>query len=338
MENFMEGIHQPPRTKAMAPSLTEREGGRIPNPLFILAPPRSFTSVVCAMLGQHPDMYGLPETSLFCAETMAEWLGMCDHAKFPMAHGLLRSVAQLVFGEQTEFNVREAWGWLRRRSHCTTGYAFELLAQRVAPRIVVDKSPSMVYRLESLRRTHAMFPNARYVHLTRHPRGYSESVMKHLMKDRENGAAPSWLMHLASWPGRAAAGEEQEPQLDPQHSWFDLHMRIIEFLSEIPPGQQIRVRGEDLLAPDAFREILNWLELDASDHALEEMKHPESWPYAMFGPANARFGTDRFFLARPELRTDRVEQLSLDGPISWLPEGGGFVANVRSLATEFGYR
>ena len=32
-------------------------------PLFILAPPRSFTSVVCAMIGNHPQMLGLPETT-----------------------------------------------------------------------------------------------------------------------------------------------------------------------------------------------------------------------------------------------------------------------------------
>jgi hypothetical protein len=38
-------------------------------PLFILAPPRSFTSVICGMIGQHPQMYGLPEVNLFAGET-----------------------------------------------------------------------------------------------------------------------------------------------------------------------------------------------------------------------------------------------------------------------------
>src|SRR5438874_389166 len=33
------------------------------DPVFILALPGSFSSVVCAMLGQHPEMYGLPETN-----------------------------------------------------------------------------------------------------------------------------------------------------------------------------------------------------------------------------------------------------------------------------------
>src|SRR5438105_3191953 len=67
------------------------------DPLFILAPPRSFSSVLCAMLGQHPQMHGLPETHLFVDETIERWWGRSSHAKYPMADGLLRSVAQLCF-------------------------------------------------------------------------------------------------------------------------------------------------------------------------------------------------------------------------------------------------
>ena len=112
-----------------------REGCAQPmvDPLSILAPPRSFTSVVAAMLGQHPQMYSLPELHLFSFETMAERWARCQHATYPMAHGLLRAVAQLYFGEQTEHTVRLARGWLRRRSHFTTGYLFEMLAAKVHP-------------------------------------------------------------------------------------------------------------------------------------------------------------------------------------------------------------
>ena len=39
-------------------------------PVFILAPPRSYTTLICAMLGQHPELYGLPELHLFIAERM----------------------------------------------------------------------------------------------------------------------------------------------------------------------------------------------------------------------------------------------------------------------------
>src|ERR1700692_2311632 len=108
--------------------------------LVILAPPRSFTSVVSAMLGQHPQTYGLAETHLFCGETMWEWWRQCDEATFDMDHGLRRVVAELFFGGQTEKNVSRAAGWLQRRAHFTTRLIFEELAKKVHPRILIDKS------------------------------------------------------------------------------------------------------------------------------------------------------------------------------------------------------
>src|SRR5438034_7957418 len=127
-------------------------------PLFLLGSPRSFTSVVCAMLGQHPQMYGFPETRLFVAETIAgTW---SKPPKQYREHGLRRVVAQLFFGEQTEASVKLARGWLRRRSHFNTGFIFELLAERVSPLIPVEKSPEVVNDIKSLERTYKFFPQA----------------------------------------------------------------------------------------------------------------------------------------------------------------------------------
>src|SRR5438128_2155863 len=143
------------------------------DPVFLLAPPLSF-SAVCAMLGQHPQMYGLPELHLFVAETLAEWWSLAAHTTFDMADGLLRVVAQLYFDGQTEHDINLARGWLWRRAHVTTGYVFELLAEKVHPLIVLEKSPSIVFRVELMRRAYRMFPFARFIHLVQHPKGYSE--------------------------------------------------------------------------------------------------------------------------------------------------------------------
>src|SRR5215831_16410513 len=99
----------------------------ITGPLFILAAPRSFTSVVCTMLGQHPQMYGLPELHLFGAETMGEWWEICERTRPAMPHGALRAVAELFYGKQTEHTITLAAGWLRRRSHYMTGFLLESL-------------------------------------------------------------------------------------------------------------------------------------------------------------------------------------------------------------------
>jgi hypothetical protein len=313
------------------------------HPVFVLAPPQSFSSIVATMLGQHPQMYGFPELELFAAETISEWWDLCSEATFPRAHGALRAVAQLFFEEQTVETVKLARGWLRRRTHFTTGYLLETLAAKVAPRIVVDKSTSNVFQPKSLRRAAQMFPGARFIHLVRHPRGHGESVLKFLREREKEGRVPAahWMRRLAAFPGpnRNRADASEDGNLDPQRGWLALHTNICKFLEAVPPQQQLRVRGEDILSnPDRhLREVADWLGLRTDNAAIEEMKHPERSPYACFGPTGARFGKDRFFLENPVLRASRAEAQSLEGPLSWRTDGEGFSPEVKRLAREFGY-
>ena len=48
-------------------------------PVFLLAPPRSYTSLMNAMLGQHPQAFGLPELCLFNVEILGQmWIRSSD--------------------------------------------------------------------------------------------------------------------------------------------------------------------------------------------------------------------------------------------------------------------
>lgn len=326
---------------------------RIPDPIFILAAPRSFSSVVCGMLGQHPQMHGLPETHLFAEEEMGAWLARASRESYAMQHGLLRAVAHLFYGEQTEESVRKAAAWLARRSSSTSGMIFEELALRVAPAILVDKSPSMVYLPEAMRRVHYFFPQARYVHLARNPKGQGLSVMKYRSvlaepeyqsKEREAmaGTVPEWVDNLASFPYTSPAqdAEYDDSEIDPQRGWFVLNRNIVDFLSTVPGHQWIRVLGEDLLTdPDAeLVKIAQWLGIRDDRDAIEQMKHPERSPYACFGPPGARCGNDIFFLQDPRLHAPRAESQSLDGALSWRRDGRGFLPEVKELARQLGYR
>jgi hypothetical protein len=312
----------------------------LPPPLFILAPPRSFTSIACAMLGQHPQLYGLPETHLFCEETVSARAARVARATYPMGHGLLRAVAQLYFGAQNEATVRLAQQWLRRRSDVTTDFIFKVLADRAFPRILVDKSPSTVNSLEVLQRTHSKFPGARFVHLLRHPRGHGESVVRYIDERRKHGPIPPthWLLKISQASEQAHDGPEG-PVLDPQIGWYARHTTICDFLSTIPSEAQMRVRGEDLLAePDRMlREIASWMGLRADAPAIGAMKHPERSPYAFLGPRGARYGNDAFFLQDPSFRPGRARAHNLEGPLSWRSDGQGFTDEVKGLAREFGY-
>jgi hypothetical protein len=311
------------------------------SPVFVLAPPRSFSSVVATMLGQHPQMYGLPELELFAAETVGEWWELCGDASFPRAHGTLRAVAELFFGGQIAETIKLARGWLRRRAEFTTGHLLETLAAEVAPRIVVDKSTTNVYRSKSLRRISSMFPRARFIHLVRHPRGHGESVLKFLREREKEGPVPAthWMRRLAAWPDASSGKSATADDIDPQRGWYALHSNICKFLETLPPQQWLRVRGEDVLTdPDRhLRDIAQWLGVRADDASIDQMKHPERSPYACFGPPGARFGNDRFFLEDPILRPARVLTQSLEGPLSWRADGRGFSPEVKRLARDFGY-
>jgi Sulfotransferase family len=307
----------------------------VADPVFVLAAPRSFSSVVCAMLGQHPELHGLPETHLFLEDTMDDWWRRVDGESYQMAHGLIRAVAQICFGEQTERSVASAQAWLRRRRAETSGFVFEELARAAFPTTLVDKSPSTVYDLASMHRLLRFFPDARFIHLVRHPRSYCDSVVKYMNllaspayrpreREAEDSGAPQWIRDLANWPIRG----QVESRVDPQGGWVTLNRNVLTFLDAVPADRWTTVRGEDLLGePErTLRELLGWLGMRSDPDVIEQMLHPERSPYAHFGPRGARNGNDILFLERATLRPPS------DGRTL-----SGLSPEVVELAGRFGY-
>jgi hypothetical protein len=147
------------------------------NPLFILAPPRSFTSVICGMIGQHPEMYGLPEVNLFAADDY-KGLNRLYRRRPGFRHGLLRAIAELGLGKQTEDNIRVARLWLEENTDTISAALYRDLAEWAEPRRLVDKSPIYVFSPSNMQRIKRAFPDAYYIHLVRHPRDTCESILK----------------------------------------------------------------------------------------------------------------------------------------------------------------
>jgi Sulfotransferase family len=311
-------------------------------PVFILALPRSFGSLVGAMLGQHPQLYGLPETHLFGCENVAEWCDMASRESFNMADGLVRAIAQIYFRKQDEIAVVQARAWLRRRLDFTTGYLLETLAEAVNPRILMEKSPSIVYSLASMQRAYSMFPLARFIHLAQHPRGYGETVMKGIHGAAECGPVPEWMLSLASFTAAPQIGalDGTQEDLDPQRAWYALNSNICKFLEAVPDARRIRIRGEDLLRdPDrALCLITDWMGLNSDSESIELMKHPEQSPYAFVGPRNALYGDDYDFLVNPSFTPVTGARQKLDGMLDWRSDGTGFSSEVKELARQFGYK
>src|SRR5439155_25207895 len=114
----------------------------------------------------------------------------------------------------------------------TTGYVLELLAGRVDPRALVEKSPSIIFHPGSMQRAARMFPMARFIHLVEHPRRHCEAVVA-AIKDvvaHDPNRVPQWLRQLACFSAAHADESSQaHPELDPQQAWFALNKNICEF-------------------------------------------------------------------------------------------------------------
>jgi hypothetical protein len=120
--------------------------------------------------------------------------------------------------------------------------------------------------------------------------------------------------------------------------WLRPHLEIMEFLEEIPPERQVRLRVEDLLyAPGLYlKQIAEWLEISTDTTSIESMKHPELSPFASYGPVNARYGNDSDFLENPALRTTPKRSQPPEIPSS-SDAGLAFTEETQKYASLFGY-
>jgi len=295
-------------------------------PLFILGSPRSFTSLICAMLGQHPDAYGVPELNLFASETVGELLDQMKGLRKFQMDGLLRTVAELYGGEQNLVTVEMANRWVFKHYSCKTKEIYEKLCEKVAPKMIIDKSPVYGTRPEILDRIGESFGHAYFLHLVRHPRTQGNSMMS---------VADGMLTILSS----SIDYSTEPPTVDPQYLWLRMQRNILNFLTTIPESQKMFLRGEDILNDPQtyFEKICRWLNLDWHNQAYECMLHPEKSCYACLGPYGASLGNDPNFLRSPIFKQRNIPPSTLIGSLPWRNDGKGFIKDVIELAQELGY-
>jgi hypothetical protein len=293
-----------------------------PQPIFLLAPARSFTSLVCGVLGQHPELLGSPEFNLFRADTVREYLNIARAKR-----GLYRFVAQIYAGEQTIRSIHMAERWIKVREDLTTAELHRELCAKIAPKALVQKSPSYLKRFAYLKRLLDGFPKARFIHLVRHPRGMGESALKF----------DTAQIRLVASGGVDRSGPW--PVADPQIVWHDCHLRILRFQELVDPDQWLRIKGEDFLSDldNELPRVCEWLGVSTAPEAIAAMRRPEDSPFACFGPANAVLGNDPNFLSAPQLRPYKPRPESLSGPLSWRPDEASFHPRVVEMAQSFGY-
>lgn len=278
------------------------------------------------MLGQHPALYATPELGVFVADRLAD-LG--DVLPPEGRHGLLRAIAQIYTGEQTLDSVDTARRWIRRRALWSPEAVYHAIRQRIAPLILVERCTgySAPRHQDRLRRLAAAHPDARYVHLVRHP----------LAQCRDWLRAPDAIQQLATLGAvDPAAGPGA---IDPQFDWLYRHTGILDFLQDIPAERRYTLQAEDLTASptSTLCGLCDWLMLERDLQTLDAMLHPERSPYARPGPYGAESGLGTAFLAAPGYRHEPRQSAALNQPLPWRRDGQGFVPELVELARRLGY-
>ena len=216
--------------------------------------------------------------------------------------------------------------WAAARQEWSTASVYQELVAKIDPLVAVEKSPAYTISLTRMRAIRKAFPDARFLHLIRHPVGQCKSVMR--MND---GAFALFVNSIDFLEDRAV--------VEPQFQWHDLNINILNFLDEVPPQQQMRVRGEDIMSDprDFLKSICCWLGLRDDEGAVEEMMHPERSPFACFGPMDALFGNDPNFLRGPTFRPHKLTSRLSTNRFLGSRTDKRLRPEVVALAKEFGY-
>lgn len=296
-------------------------------PLLVLSAPGAEAARLAAMLGRHPEAYGLPELNLHLAATVEGLLSIFHITQGNVQDGLLRTVAQLYCGGQDEAAIAAARDWLRRRADWSSMELLDELGGRIAPKLPVLAESGLAWRPHDVEAWLARVPDARVLHVVRHPRTQCAEVAARL-----NGP-------LFVPPDYKDYGVDPAV-IDPQLAWYRINRNIEQAVAMLPPAQHRQVQAEDLFVgpEDTLGAICGWLGLPFGDVALQRMLRPEDGPYARVGTAEAPYGMEPEFHEAPEFSGRLRPRQPLEGVAEWRGDGRPLAAEVVAMARSYGYR
>lgn len=292
-------------------------------PIFVLAAPFSGASYLAGVLGRRPQLYAVPELNLFMADTVGELLEIFEIGQGTHGQGLLRAIAELECGGQTDAGIDAARAWLQARAQWSVGELLQALQTRVAPLRLVVPDTETPLRLADLLRLQAAAPAATVVQLLRHP--YSAGL----------GHA-AWLGERLFVPIDFKDHGRHPPIIDPQLGWFRAHRNIERRFGE----RALRLCIEDLddQALGALPRLCAALGIDGGAAALGAMQRPDDWVYAGHGPRAAPYGLEPEVLEDIVLPAGWDTTPRLEGALPWRPDGAAFSPDLVALARALGYR
>jgi len=222
--------------------------------IFILAPPRSGTTLLRVMLGGHPHFFSPPELELLSFNTLAERKRAFSGAFSFWLEGAMRAIMEIK-GCDAEEAASIMRGFEER--DLSTKEFYGLMQEWIGDRTLVDKTPSYALHTSILQRAEVDFENALYIHLLRHPRG--------MIRSFEEAKLDQIFFRYAHPFNRSELAEM---------IWTITHQNIREFLQDVPIGRQYQLKFEDLVSRprESLEQICKFLGVEFHSDMLQPYK------------------------------------------------------------------
>ncbi|MEA2563042.1 MAG: hypothetical protein QOH06_4546, partial [Acidobacteriota bacterium] len=221
-----------------------RSGPKNPPAIFVLAPPRSGTTLMRVLLGGHPRLFAPPELELLSYNTLAERKATYTGRDAFWLEGLVRAVME-IRGCGAEEATEIIAGW--EKEEWTARRTYGQLQEWLGERSLVDKTPSYALDPAILQRAEEDFEEPLYVHLVRHPygmiRSFEEAKLDQIFFRQAHPFTRRELAELI---------------------WLVSQENILSFLEQVPARRRHLVRFEDLVSdPEpVLRGLCDFLGLD----------------------------------------------------------------------------
>ncbi len=234
-------------------------GGKSSRPaIFVLAPPRSGTTLLRVMLAGHPQLFAAAELQLLCFHTLEE-RRKAFSGKFSLwLEGTIRAIMELrKYGADKAQNLMEQY----ESQQLTTRQFYQHLQFWAGERILVDKSPSYVLDSNALQKAEQDFEQPLYIHLVRHPYAMAKSFQNYHMDQvlflKQHSFSPLQLAELV---------------------WLVSHETTVEFLKNVPSHRWVRIHYEELVrSPEpVLRNVCKTLNISYHDDMATPYMNIES--------------------------------------------------------------
>ncbi|MCB1852795.1 MAG: sulfotransferase, partial [Gammaproteobacteria bacterium] len=194
--------------------------------VFILAPPRSGTSLLRVLLGGHPNLFSPPELNLLNHNRLQERRDAYSGRLSFLAEGTVRAIMGALGVDAMAASQRMQQ---YEEDDLSTIDFYARLQDWIGEKVLVDKSALYCLHGDALQASQDAFSDAYYLHLVRHPC----AVIRSFEKARTDLLLP----YRFSCAVRIVA----------ELLWVLGHRNTLDFLAGVPAERQYRVGFENLV-------------------------------------------------------------------------------------------